>query len=63
MFTLTSFFLFYLPSTNDYLVFHKASFGHGNFQIFNATTAQWTWHENSNSESQISDSVIVTCKA
>jgi hypothetical protein len=44
-------------------LFHKASFGHGNFQIFNSTTAQWTWHENSNSESQISDSVIVTCKA
>jgi len=44
-------------------LFHKASFGHGNFQIFNATTAQWTWHENSNAESQISDSVFVTCKA
>jgi len=49
--------------TPAWSVFHKASFGHGQFQIFNSSVAQWTWHENVNDESRISDSVYVYSKA
>jgi hypothetical protein len=49
--------------TKPWSVFRNATFGHGQMQIFNATTAMWTWHQNSNSESQISDSVVLTSKA
>ena len=45
--------------TPSWSAFHKASFGHGQFAILNATHAHWTWHENSNGESQISDEYYV----
>jgi len=44
-------------------LFRNATFGHGQMQIFNSTTAQWTWHQNSNSETIISDSVYIISKA
>ena len=49
--------------TPAWSAFHKASFGHGTFQIYNATTAEWRWFENANGVTQVSDSVVVTCKA
>ena len=48
--------------TPAWSAFHKASFGHGQFDILNATHAHWTWHENSNGESKISDEVYVLSK-
>ena len=35
-------------TTPAWSAFHKASFGHGQFSILNATHAKWDWHENSN---------------
>ena len=38
-------------------VFREASFGHGEFVIYNATHAHWTWHRNEDDESVTSDEV------
>ena len=43
--------------------FRSATFGHGNLQMFNSTTALWTWHQNVNAEPVVSDSIVLTCKA
>lgn len=37
--------------------FREASFGHGRFEVFNATHAQWTWHKIVNDEKVVSDQV------
>eukprot|EP00043_Microstomoeca_roanoka_P030120 m.24780 g.24780 ORF g.24780 m.24780 type:complete len:455 (+) comp9741_c0_seq1:152-1516(+) len=37
--------------------YREPSFGHGRFEIFNATHAHWTWHKNLNDEATISDDV------
>ncbi|KAL9255896.1 putative purple acid phosphatase 20 [Drosera capensis] len=41
-------------------LFREASFGHGELQVFNGTSAQWTWHRNQDDESVIADSVLLT---
>ncbi|CAK7339625.1 unnamed protein product [Dovyalis caffra] len=52
---------------NDYIdpkpeisVFREASFGHGQFEVMNATHALWTWHRNDNDEKVTSDSIWLT---
>uniref|UniRef100_A0A5B6YRV8 Purple acid phosphatase n=1 Tax=Davidia involucrata TaxID=16924 RepID=A0A5B6YRV8_DAVIN len=40
--------------------FREASFGHGQFEVVNATHAQWTWHRNDDNESVMADSVWLT---
>lgn len=37
--------------------FREASFGHGQFEIFNATHALWTWHRNDDDVSVASDQI------
>ncbi|CAK8544056.1 unnamed protein product [Lathyrus sativus] len=44
----------------DISLFREASFGHGLFDVVNATHARWTWHKNDNDESVVSDSVWLT---
>ena len=39
--------------------FHSAVFGHGEFEIVNATHAHWTWHRNQDNEAVVADSVFV----
>jgi len=48
--------------TPSWSAFHKASFGHGQLDILNATHAHWTWNENSGSVSSISDDVYILSK-
>ncbi len=45
--------------TPAWSAFHSAAFGHGEFQMLNATHALWTWHRNSDGEDTIADSVYV----
>nr|XP_043611444.1 probable purple acid phosphatase 20 [Erigeron canadensis] len=49
--------------------FREASFGHGEFEVVNASYAMWSWHRNDDDESVLSDSVWIkslssdpTCK-
>eukprot|EP00897_Mesotaenium_endlicherianum_P001532 jgi/Mesen1/1406/ME000130S00495 len=49
----------YLEPTPNYSLKREASFGHGELQILNATTARWTWHRNQDDEAVIADEVIV----
>ncbi|KAL2502850.1 putative purple acid phosphatase 20 [Forsythia ovata] len=44
-------------------VFREASFGHGEFEVVNATHAQWTWHRNQDDEAVASDVVWLTSLA
>lgn len=39
--------------------YHSATFGHGEFQIANATHAQFTWHRNQDDEPVVTDSYWV----
>ncbi|KAA8518592.1 hypothetical protein F0562_016066 [Nyssa sinensis] len=55
---------------NDYIdpqpkisVFREASFGHGQFEVVNATYARWAWHRNNDNESVMADSVWLTSLA
>jgi hypothetical protein len=41
----------------EWEAFREYSFGHGVFDIVNATHAQWTWHRNHDKESVFADSV------
>jgi hypothetical protein len=43
--------------------FREASFGHGEFVIYNATHAHWTWHQNDDDESVVSDEVWINSLA
>ena len=45
-----------IPATS---AFHSAQFGHGEFEIVNATHAHWTWHRNQDNEAIIADQVFV----
>lgn len=38
---------------------HSASWGHGQWTIFNNTHSLWTWHENDKDEKIISDSIVI----
>jgi hypothetical protein len=39
--------------------FRSAVFGHGEFELVNATHAHWTWHRNADDEAVVADSVFV----
>ncbi|KAL2345214.1 hypothetical protein Fmac_006499 [Flemingia macrophylla] len=41
-------------------IFREASFGHGVFEVVNASHALWTWHKNDNDEAVVSDSIWFT---
>ncbi|TKY62000.1 purple acid phosphatase 20 [Spatholobus suberectus] len=41
-------------------LFREASFGHGTFEVVNASHALWTWHKNDNDEAVVSDSIWLT---
>lgn len=43
--------------------FREASFGHGEFEITNATHARWTWHRNDDDEAVTADSTWITSLA
>lgn len=40
-------------------VFREASFGHGEFVIYNATHAHWTWHRNQDDQPVVSDELWI----
>lgn len=40
-------------------VFREASFGHGEFVIYNATHAHWAWHRNQDDQPVVSDEVWI----
>jgi len=40
-----------------YSAFREASFGHGLFEVHNATHAAWAWHRNQDGEPVVGDSV------
>eukprot|EP01018_Ginkgo_biloba_P012847 Gb_30479 [translate_table: standard] len=40
-------------------IFREASFGHGQFVVYNATHAHWSWHRNDNDESVMSDELWI----
>jgi len=44
-------------------IFREPSFGHGEFVIYNATHAHWSWHRNEDNESIISDGVWINSLA
>lgn len=44
----------------DISLFREASFGHGQFEVVNATQALWTWHRNEDDSAVASDSVWLT---
>ena len=44
------------PATS---AFHSAVFGHGEFEIVNATAAVWTWHRNQDDETMVMDTYTV----
>ncbi|KAJ0958597.1 putative Acid phosphatase [Helianthus annuus] len=39
--------------------FREASFGHGQFEVVNASYAKWSWHRNQDDESVQADSVSI----
>ena len=41
-------------------LFREASFGHGQFEVVNASHARWTWHRNQDDVAVASDSVWLT---
>ncbi|KAB1223592.1 putative purple acid phosphatase 20 [Morella rubra] len=41
-------------------LFREVSFGHGQFEVVNATQALWTWHRNQDDSAVVSDSVWLT---
>ncbi|GAV60757.1 Metallophos domain-containing protein/Metallophos_C domain-containing protein, partial [Cephalotus follicularis] len=41
-------------------LFREASFGHGEFEVLNATHALWTWHRNDDDEPVVADSTWLT---
>ncbi|KAJ0810887.1 putative Acid phosphatase [Helianthus annuus] len=43
--------------------FREASFGHGQFEVVNASYAKWSWHRNQDDESVQVDSVSITSVA
>ncbi|KAF5473837.1 hypothetical protein F2P56_005792 [Juglans regia] len=47
----------YEDPTPDISIFREASFGHGQFEVVNATHALWTWHRNDDSSAFVSDSI------
>lgn len=50
----------YMEPKPEISMFREASFGHGEFEVVNATHALWTWHRNDDDESVLSDSVWLT---
>ncbi|GAB2300705.1 Probable purple acid phosphatase 20 [Dionaea muscipula] len=44
-------------------LFREASFGHGQLQVFNETTALWSWNRNQDDESVIADSIWLSSLA
>ncbi|GLT89966.1 hypothetical protein SLE2022_079210 [Rubroshorea leprosula] len=47
----------YIDPKPEISVFREASFGHGEFEVVNATHALFTWHRNQDDEAVVSDSV------
>jgi acid phosphatase type 7 len=45
--------------TPSWSAFHSASFGHGEFEILNATHGHFTWHQNAQQEPVVSDETYV----
>ncbi|KAK7396674.1 hypothetical protein VNO78_17831 [Psophocarpus tetragonolobus] len=45
------------PTTS---IFREASFGHGTLEVFNESSARWTWHRNDDDEVIVSDYVWLT---
>eukprot|EP00249_Psilotum_nudum_P006746 c20022_g1_i1 orf=341-772(-) len=41
----------------EWSLYREASFGHGQFQVINATHAHWTWHRNEDDEPIVADEV------
>jgi acid phosphatase type 7 len=41
-------------------LFREASFGHGRFDVVNATHALWTWHRNDDDVAVIADQIWIT---
>jgi hypothetical protein len=39
----------------DFSAFRQATYGHGELQVFNATHAFWSWHQNPDLEPTIAD--------
>ncbi|KAK4348371.1 hypothetical protein RND71_031126 [Anisodus tanguticus] len=50
----------YIDPKPETSVFREASFGHGEFDVVNATHAQWTWHRNDDDEAVVSDTIWIT---
>ncbi|GAV57861.1 Metallophos domain-containing protein/Metallophos_C domain-containing protein [Cephalotus follicularis] len=46
----------YIYPQPEISLFREASFGHGQFEVMNATHALWTWHRNEDDESVVADS-------
>ncbi|GMH18800.1 hypothetical protein Nepgr_020641 [Nepenthes gracilis] len=53
----------YMDPQPEISLFREASFGHGELDICNGTTAFWTWYRNDDDESVIADSVWLTTLA
>lgn len=49
----------YTEPQPNYSAYREASFGHGLFQIYNHTHAEWTWHRNQDGEAVVADSAIL----
>ncbi|KAJ7976105.1 Purple acid phosphatase [Quillaja saponaria] len=47
----------YIDPKPEISIFREASFGHGQFEVVNATHALWTWHRNDDDEAVAGDSV------
>ncbi|XP_059306068.1 probable purple acid phosphatase 20 [Lycium ferocissimum] len=50
----------YLDPKPEISIFREASFGHGEFDVVNATHAQWSWHKNDDDEAVVSDNIWIT---
>lgn len=46
----------YIDPKPEISLFREASFGHGEFEVMNATHALWSWHRNDNDEAVVGDS-------
>lgn len=53
----------YIDPQPEISAFREASFGHGEFEVMNATYARWTWHRNDDDEAVVADSIWLTSLA
>ncbi|XP_023518512.1 probable purple acid phosphatase 20 [Cucurbita pepo subsp. pepo] len=50
----------YIDPKPEISIFREASFGHGEFEVMNATNAIWTWHRNDDDVAVVGDSFVFT---